>query len=399
MPRKSSPPSYRVSSLPFSRWRKGASLLAVLMGCLIVAGERAGVHAQAPVLVNTAPLEGIELRPDNVYGFQIINNSGALQRAIIKGTIKYRASPLQASYTFSTTLQPGVNVFNRQRVGSPAWTFSTPALRELFFSYAKLPQGTYEYCVELTLGAGPGGEPGQGTEAVSGCTYNTVEDIFLIQLVEPEDKAEIYEHYPMFSWVVNYPFASELTYRIRVAEIKAGQNTQNAVVRNNPVYTESNLLSTTATYPVTARPLKTWQPYAWTVDAYYKGILLGGAEAWRFTIIEDSLLASIPREQSYYEFDRHVGDTRLYAVGVLKLKYISEQHKDTLFLQLKDAQGDAVGLKSSTLSLQPGDNRIDLEFSETPALIHRKMYELHLRTKNGKSFIVPFKYINPLYLD
>jgi hypothetical protein len=204
--------------------------------------------------------------------------------------LQYRNNPdLRIEYSFRSRLQPGVNVPEWKSV-RPEFRYSSSALRDLFEVYKKLPQGIYEYCVSVQAGdhaseAPPG-------EVYSQCLYQKSDDLFLITLVEPEDEARIYEYYPMLSWIVNYPFASGLTYRIRVAELKDGQNAIAAVTRNNPVYQERNLMQTSMIYPVSARPLRKFQTYAWTVDAYYKEILLGGADPWRFTIVEDSIFTS-----------------------------------------------------------------------------------------------------------
>ena len=228
------------------------------------------------------------------------------------------------------------------------------------------------------------------------CVYQTVNDIFLINLITPENDAQLYEHNPMLSWMVNYPFASSLTYKLRLAEKKDGQNNENAIVRNNPIFSDNNVFSTSIIYPVTAKPLQVHQPYAWTVDAYYKGILLGGAEAWNFTIIEDSFLtASIPKEIGYLDIRNEQVKDPVYAIGTLKLKYDLRVLKhDSLLLELK-AGDKVVKLKRPYLLAKHGNNRLDIDFTNSPRLKHLKMYTLHITNGKKENFVVTFKYINP----
>jgi hypothetical protein len=347
------------------------------------------------VLVDLGPLEGIELRPENALNFSVVNSGGTIN-ALVKGTLKFKGSPLQASYSFTTQLPAGTTVFNRERTGHPVWQFSNPALRDLFLTYGKLPQGTYEYCVAISF-PGAGGEGG-GSPA-DACTYHTVEDIFLINLVDPEDNAKLYEHNPMLSWVVNYPFASELTYRVRVAELKSGQNAVNAIARNNPVYQERNVFATAITYPATGRPLQTWQPYVWTVDAYYKGLLLGGAEPWRFTIVEDSALAGIPRETYHVDIRRERNATGVYAIGKAKIKYeLLESRADSLTLTLQTESGRALKLSPGIVWIREGDNRLDIDLTQTAGVRHLNRYTLQIRDGRGNSYALPFRYVNPDYL-
>lgn len=370
--------------------------VSTLLLLLIVATSWQGRAQGTSLVVNLAQIDGVELNPENVFNYEILNNTGSSKDVAIQGSIQYRNSALKASYSLNIRLQPGNNPIGKERGASAVWTFSESGLKELFKDYGKLPQGTYEYCVSVSLKTiNPEYDAG---EPISECTYQTVNDIFLINLIEPENNAKLYELNPMFSWVVNYPFASQLTYRIRIAQVKEGQNNENAINRNNPVYQDNQVMSTSMIYPATAKPLVKFQPYAWTVDAYYKGILLGGAEAWRFTIIEDSLLVEVPVVQSYYEFEQHRGETKIYAVGSLKLKYVSENIVDTLDVQLLDKNGQEVNMKQKKLTVQHGVNKIDIPFYERISLQHNKEYTYRITTRDAKQYNIPFVYINPLFV-
>ena len=373
----------------YKYWRSIAGVWALLLWACTAA------HAQfSGIMVDMSPVDGIELNPDNVFSYRINNQKGKTVQAEVTGRLQYRRSALMFTYKYTVSLQPGITSISRNTIPSPAWTFSDNGLRELFFNYGKLPEGTYEYCVSVVLKntgeSSTAGEP-------DACVYQTVNDIFLINLIDPENDAKLHEYNPMLSWVVNYPFASELTYRIRVAELKQGQNAQNAIARNNPVYQDNHVMATGTVYPVTATPLVKFQPYVWTVDAYYKGILLGGSEVWKFTIIEDSELKAVPADQSYYEFEKHNGDTRLYAVGQLKLKYTCDLNTDTLQLRLFNSSGTELPLQDKTMPLVLGDNRLVFSIQDKLNLTHQGKYQLSLSRGDKRTFIVPFTYINPLF--
>jgi hypothetical protein len=348
------------------------------------------------VIISLAPLDGVALTPENIFSYGIQSTISAPIDVTVKGTLRYRQSGLSFSYTFPTTIRQGMNSIDAGAV-HPMWTFSSTAFEELFKNYHILPQGTYEYCVTIT--ARSAGGDAQLGEQVQECLYQKADDIFLINLVDPENNAKIYEHYPVFSWIVNYPFATQLTYRIRVAEIKAGQNTANAIVRNNPVYTESNLPQTTTTYPVYAKPLITFQPYAWTVDAYYKGILLGGAEPWKFTIVEDSDMVSIPREVSFLDIKLEQGGSQVFAIGKLKLKYVlSDLKADSLALHLTQNDRE-LKLKDPVLLASKGDNRYEIDLYSLGTFRHMNTYTLVLTSLSGEKYRVVFRYVNPDFLN
>ncbi len=184
-----------------------------------------------------------------------------------------------------------------------------------------------------------------------------------------------------------------------MAEIKEGQNTVGAITRNNPVYQESNLPQTTTTYPVYGAPLKTFQAYAWNIDAYYKGILLGGAEPWKFTIIEDSEMASIPHASLFVDISKEQNTSIYYAVGNVKLKYeLDEKPQENLAITLVDADGKVMKIKDQQLKAVLGDNRFEIDLKEQVSLKHLGRYVLSITNSSGETFRLPIKYVNPDFL-
>lgn len=349
------------------------------------------------LIVNTARLEGLDITPDNMFDFHVQSLEAENINCRIEGTIRFRNSDHSIKYEFTSTVRPGLNTFDPAEI-HPKWTYSSSALKELFLYHKILPQGTYQYCVTIFPKA-PGGDftPGNKTDD---CIYKQSEDLFSITLLEPENDARIYEYNPMLTWVATYPFVNELTYKLRITEIKDGQNTENAITRNNPIYSENNLMSNSIIYPVYAKPLQTWQPYAWTVDAYYKGILLGGAQPWKFTIIEDSLFKNLPVESSYVDINIDEGRNTYYAVGQVKFRYaendfLQNELKVTLVRKGKET-GEPI-----IWQVKRGTNFETYDVS-TYRLKHNEAFEIIIESKNSRSTqnkkTIKYKYVNPDYV-
>jgi len=353
-------------------------------------------HAQENILVNLAQLDGIDLTPDNLLNFQVRSDYNRSTRALITGTIRYRAHPeLFVSYEFSYTLQPGMNMISRNFV-SPRFHYSSTALKELFEQYKKLPEGIYEYCVRVQADYQ---SHEIAAETFSQCLYHRSASVFLINLIHPGDKAKVYNYYPVLSWMVNYPMPQALSYRVKVAKIKAGQNTETAVKRNPADYEEKGLSAFSRIYPVYATPLVANQPYAWTVYAYYRDILLGEAQPWQFTIVEDSLVKGVPTDPSYIDIKRETGRYQLLAPGILKLKYVlTERKRDSLSLTLLNKNQKEVKLTENVLQAANGDNRYILNFKDNRPLKHLQHYTLVIHTQSGAEYRIPFRYINPDYI-
>lgn len=353
--------------------------------------------AQHEMMVDLSMIDGVEITPDNIFRFNVLSTYDRTVTAEIKGRIVYRQSMITLEYKFIYNILPGLNTIDAGTI-LPQYTFSSTSLRELFQMYRKLPQGLFEYCVHVTPDV-------HNTEieqlVFSQCLYQKSEDLFFITLVDPENDAKIYEYNPMLAWMVNYPFAQELKYKIRLAEVKKGQNPVAAMTRNNPIYEEGNLFNTAQMYPVYARPLIKDQKYVWTVDAYYKDLLLGGAEPFTFTIVEDSVIYGIQREPSYVDIRRESGAYDLFAPGKVKIKYeLSDARTDSLAIRLLDRSNNEISLKKELREIQAqyGDNRFELNFSEHQPLKHMKDYQLVIKNNKKEEFRILFRYVNPDFI-
>jgi hypothetical protein len=348
------------------------------------------------ILVNASLIDGVDINKENILSYQIISRLKNAVTAQVTGTITYRGSDLRLSYTFNQTIQPGVNSIDAGTV-HPMWTYSQNALRELFVNYNTLPAGTYQYCIQVLPKAIIGEtDPGNMVEE---CVYHKNQELFLINLIEPENNAKIYEHNPAFTWVANYSFSNELTYKIRVAEIRKGQNTESAISRNNPIYQENELRQNTLIYPMYAKELETYQPYAWTVDAYYHGILLGGAEPWRFTIIDDSIGEVPTKDMSYIEANIEDGTNTSLIAGKIKIKFIEKEHRsNSLQVSITDADNKPIKGFNKNWDVEMGENRVEYDLSSLELLKHRKVYSMVLKDSESKIYTIRFKYFNPAFI-
>jgi hypothetical protein len=346
------------------------------------------------LIVNAAPLEGLDITPDNMWGFQVQLLANEDVNCKVDGRIVFRNSSHSIKFNFYHRFKPGLNTFDPGMI-NPVWTYSSTALRELFVDYKVLPQGTYQYCIAVTPNVAKSEYLGGNT--VEDCIYKQSKDLFSITLLEPGNNDTIYEYNPMLTWVATYPFLNELTYKLRVAEIKDGQNTENAIVRNNPIYAEKNIVPSSIVYPVYAKPLKAHQPYAWTVDAFYKGILLGGAQPWRFIISEDSLFKTLPKESSYIDVNIDEGVNMYYAVGTVKLKY---EENDFLQneLNVKFMHNDKeIKVDGAVWTVSRGINYKIYDLVDV--LRHNQEFDVIIEFKNKRSSKtkqeIKFKYVNP----
>lgn len=372
--------------------RNNVLILFVLIGCAI----HSTAQQASQLLINMAPLDGIEISADNCLNYQILLQSSKVENVLIKGVMTWRNSAMKIEYSFKTTLQIGSNSFSTNSI-HPTWAYSQVALQELFQQYKTLPQGTMQYCVQVYSQATVGEQP--NSLLAEECIYYQKNDFFLINLNEPENNAKIYEFNPLLSWTVNFPFASELSYTLKLTDAKSKQNNQSAISRNPLILKQNGINSLFIMYPITAKKLESYTPYVWTVDAYYKGILLGGAEPWRFTILEDSLNESLPQEMSYIEVNIENGTNISLIAGEIKLKFIEkERRNNSLSLKLVDAENKEIKSFQRKWDIRMGENRVVYNLHELELLKHKKMYSLLVTDLDNNVYQIRFKYFNPDFI-
>lgn len=371
-------------------------LLLITVVSLLI-GNNTSANAQGNISIQAMHLDGMDISKDNILQFQVLSNLNYSLNATVHGTLHYRNSEHRIDYQFNMKLNPGLNTIEQDHV-SVTWNYSSSAMRELFTQHNTLPCGMYEYCI-LVSPQNVAGEVDLGLKTEE-CMYNKKQELFLLNLIQPENNAKLYEKNPALNWVANYSFSNDLTYRLRVAEIKEGQNTENAIARNNPIYQESGLRQNMMLYPVTARPLEYYQPYAWSVDAYYKGILLGSAEPWRFVIIEDSLNEVVPKDMSYVEVNIENGTNTLLVAGKIKFKYIeTELRKNRIQILISGLDGKVIKSIKSPWDVKLGENRIEFDLASDYPLKHKTYYYFILTDSLGKIYKVKIKYFNPEFLN
>lgn len=364
-------------------------LISILLQMLCVA-----VYSQSDGFsIGLATVDAGNLNKKTLFDYQVTSTANSARNLLLKGKVKYRNQPYSVAYSLRLLIQPGVNNIS-EYASRAVLEYSSTSVRELFELFDRLPEGTLQYCVTLSSADGESTIAG-----VEDCTFGKSEEIFLINLIDPEHKAELYELNPMLSWVANYPFASSLAYKIKVVEMKKDQNAINAIKRNNPVYEEKGLMQMSVNYPIYAKPLQVGSTYAWTVDAYYKDLLLGGAEPWQFKIIEDTILKGLIHNPSYIDIEKESGTQSLYAVGQIKLSYVLKDFKnDILHLELEQSGNKKIKLPEgmSKFNAVLGDNRVVLDLKEELQLKHLKSYILSVSSSSsGKIYRIPFRYVNP----
>lgn len=328
----------------------------------------------------------------NYLNYAIQNNGSALNNVFIKGRILFKNNSGSIDYLLQGQVPIG-NSDVQKMFHVVSLQYSSKAVETLFMDERMVIEGAYEHCISIFENATSEGSP----MLFDDCNAGEQSNDFLINLVSPDDDEKITDYFPNLVWQPNGD-ASKLTYRLRVTDIKDGQNAQNAIMRNRPMLDAKGIRSNNTVYPANAAPLQCWTFYAWTVDAYYQDILVGSAETWKFAIVDDSLVNAVPKELAYLEVNVEQGANLTIAPGILKLKYIEKKAKtNSLSLSILNEQKETIHQVKKKWAVTEGLNQTVFDIVAEKKLKHSTIYYLQLQA-NGQTYLIKFLYFNPEFL-
>lgn len=346
------------------------------------------------VTIQVVSVNPFQLKYDDLYDIEINNDGASYSNVNISGRLYFSASKVSISFTKTMPLPKGKTTLSRQNF-TPQLTFSDNNLKTLYNANI-FPNEDFEYCVELAEKATA--ESNRNILA-SDCIYDKADNGILLNLIDPDDNAKISDLNPALSWNMSSVLPN-IQYRLRLAELREKQTANQAVLRNPLLVDMSSIGATTQQYPFSAPALQYWTKYGWTVDAYLGNILMASAESWQFAIVDDSIVASIPKDIGYLDIRKDLLLKNLYAVGKLKISYKLDQLKqDNLKCILTDNEKSNIDLKQQAIvNVKYGDNFFEFDFKDKIKLKHLHQYRITVTNSEGQSYPVDFLYFNPDFL-
>lgn len=157
------------------------------------------------------------------------------------------------------------------------------ALRDLIERTGRIPDGEYQFCVDVRQGTP---EAGGGALLAQDCASFSITAPQPPSLVAPADNDSIAIPYPTFVWTpVSLGANAQVNYHVRIAPVLPGQSPLEAL--NNVPQLEADVTTSLLRYPQDALPLDDSVQYVWQVQALDAlgqpvGERQGKSEAWTF---------------------------------------------------------------------------------------------------------------------
>lgn len=253
-----------------------------------------------------------------------------------------------------------------------------------------LPVGLYQVCYELVS---------KGVANGSSCIDVQVDALAPPQLIFPENKSELHELQPAFSWIPPAPMTMvrNCTYAYTLVKVNANQTAADAINDNAPVYRTFRLTNTALTYPASSPALEKQQLYAWQIIAQTSTANIK-SDVWTFSIIDSEQVKLQPGAGTAYTKLAKKNERVSYSIVSKTLRFSwYNEGLDSLFqIRILDVTGgNHIPLKikeEAIYKFSPGINLINMNLQEVGKFIQNHLYEFTLTDKQGQEWKMFFEY-------
>lgn len=326
------------------------------------------------------------------WNADILNNKTQAVVIQLRATVwSQKQEALVEAYSSAITLQPGMNVISPLSVSTGSVKYYREDVREVDISSRSLPPGQYLFCIEAI-------EQSSKRVLSKACEEIRSEALNPPILISPAHKEQVFDEHPFLTWLPPSPVSAsvKLSYSLKLVELTGDQSAADAVRRNRPLFSKTDIQDPSLQYPFTAAPLQYGKTYAWQVEAFAGNFSLGITEAWMFYLSRnEEEPARRYLQQSYVDIQRADRGNVFVALGELKIKYREPGAKGTLNYILRNEKGEQVGPKRNELMTHEGENLFVLPLAEIARMKHKGMYTLELSNADGNTYSLRFTYLDP----
>lgn len=329
----------------------------------------------------------------DLWNFDVISNRGDDRTVTLRNTLQStKGEVLVESFSNSVLLRPGFNAIHSS-IASGNVKYYQPQLEQSDRASRSFPPGSYLHCIEVI-------DPVSNEHQSLGCAPVQVQVLNPPMLVYPGNRNKIQEKHPLLTWLPPTPLAdlSNVRYHLTLVEQYPKQQPGDALLRNRPVLYQKDILSNTLQYPFSSPALEYGKSYAWQVEATdMNGISYGVTETWSFLLGADSVEdLHISKDQSYIDIKTSDNRSIYYAVGDLRIKYVSKQFPSSIRYKLLTEDGKVIADNPPPLTVAARDNRYDIPVDRLAGLKHKQQYQIELTDDRRELYRLRFVYVDPL---
>lgn len=339
----------------------------------------------AQVVINQYPVPDLHLTASALFNADLQNTSGQDMEVYVIGSITDKSSgQIIATATTGNFILKTTGVSLSLYQSAAAYQYS-----ESFTSKSgSLPYGKYLFCLKVYNTAA-------NEESSSSCVDGESLPLSPPLLVYPENTSEIYEHYPLLTWLSPMPAnGQKIFYDLVLSEIQPNQTPYDAIQRNFENFKQVDIPNAFLQYPANALKLEEEKNYAWKIVAKNaSGEKIGETEIWTFRLAKYDA-PSEPDVYSNYIIPGKANDSRPVTIkDSLKISMNESALITDLKYSILDASGNEV--KGDQISvIKKGNNQFVMDLSRSIKLKNKAYYTLIIQTPKGEKRYIKFRFTN-----
>jgi hypothetical protein len=241
------------------------------------------VSAQVSITLHQPP--PFRFNISSLWNVTLVNASGENLNVYLHGQASKSGEGLVVeANTSAFILQPGVKMVNASEIQPIDVKEANQTYKDIIRSTGSIPAGEYEICVTVI-------DADNGVIIGTDCITHSVQNFSQVEIISPMNGSEIFELYPVFTWIPPTPVSSGamLNYTLNIYEILGRQTPYNAVQSNREFFQFPGIRTTVFRYPAASRSFMPGKRYAVQVIAYIGEVLISESEINDFVYLDNVL--------------------------------------------------------------------------------------------------------------
>jgi hypothetical protein len=342
---------------------------------------------KAQLTIMQYPLQGLELKPSDIFKADIQNFEAQTNQLYFTGSIvnTLTGEKVVTAKTSFIEIPPGFKTLSEAAL-APQYVITSDVVNQT----GVLPYGNYRICLKAYKTNGI-------EEVVSACQEIEVTPLSPPLLLSPEHQSSVTEPYPLLVWLPPMPLGkTKLVYDLKLVELLPNQTPYDAIQRNFAVLETFNINGTTLQYPANALKLEDGKKYAWKVAVKTTDRKpVGETEVWWFTkqILKPLDISDIKLNENYI-IAKEERDNSTVFIGK-SLKVVIEDYPIHIKLKFRIVdikRNKDIDIEKVTYT-EEGNGHYTIDLDEKVKLENGKYYLFVVSLPSNNSKYIYFKYI------
>lgn len=249
---------------------------------------------KAQVTIQTAAIESSLISPRTFFHVTLFNTGSSCEVNLEGDLFTRSGEPVLSFKTEPFRMPSGGRTAMASEFRMQVFSYGTGPMGRAAQRFQRLPGGEYRYCIRLHSSLAESHD--------EYCDEISVEELLILDLVQPWDGDTIDETRPALTWMMtgSGPTLDMADIRMVLVPMQTGQSPEQALAAERPLFMVPHVKQRTLPYPSGVTDLERGRCYSWQVERLDGSRVVDRSEPWGFCILEHVE----PVQNKYVRIDR-----------------------------------------------------------------------------------------------